>query len=101
MRSYAMPAVLASSLLLCAGCGKDAVTLPGETPVYTISCDNVLEECLAGAKVLCGGPYEAVSGLAADGKTPMPGSFGWVDTTGKQQAAGGSSGKYTIRIRCR
>ena len=102
MRSYSIPAILASGLLLCAGCGKDAITLPGEkTTIYTISCDHILDECLANAKVLCGSPYEVVGGVTADGKAPAPGSFGWVDTAGKQQAAGGSSGKYTIRIRCR
>jgi len=101
MRGHAMPVILASCLLLCAGCGPSGLTLPGETPIYTISCDNILEECLAGAKTLCGGPYDPVSGFSADGKTPAPGSFGWVDTAGRQQAAGGSSGKYTIRIRCR
>jgi hypothetical protein len=96
-----MPAVLASALLLCAGCGKGAVSLPGETPVYTISCDNTLEDCFAGATMLCGGPYEPAGGFVPGGKTPAPGSFGWVDTEGKQQAAGGSGGTYTIRIRCR
>ena len=95
-----MPALLASGLL-CAGCGKDVVSLPGETPVYTVSCDNTLDDCLAGAQTLCGGPYEPVSGLVADGKLPAPGSIGWVDMEGRQQAAGGSGGKYSIRIRCR
>jgi len=102
MRSYSIPVILASGLLLCAGCGKDAITLPGETTTYTISCDHILDECLANAKVLCNnGSYEVVGGMVADGKTPAPGSFGWVDTAGRQQATGGSSGKHTIRVRCR
>jgi hypothetical protein len=97
-----MLAVLTSGLLLCTGCGTGGVTLPGETPVYTISCDHSLDDCYAGAQTLCGGPYEPASGPASDGrKMAAPGSFGWVDSAGNQHDAGGSSGKYSIRIRCK
>jgi hypothetical protein len=93
-----MPAL---GLLLCAGCGTSKVTLPGETPVYTISCDRSLDDCHAGAQTLCNGPYEPVAESFAPGKKTAPGSFGWVDTSGEQQDSGSGSGKYSIRIRCK
>jgi hypothetical protein len=95
-----MLTVLALGLLLCAGCGKRAISLPGDAPVYTISCDNSLDDCHAGAKMLCNGPYEPVAKSLPDKKT-APGSFGWVDMAGDQQDLGGSGGKYSIRIRCK
>jgi len=93
-------AVLALGLLLCAGCGSRAVSLPGEAPVYTISCDNSLDDCYKGATMLCNGPYEPVA-EPLPGKKAAPGSFGWVDTSGEQQDLGSGGGKYSIRIRCK
>jgi hypothetical protein len=92
--------VLALGLLLCAGCGTRAVSLPGEMPVYTISCDNSLDDCYAGAKMLCNGAYEPIT-EPLQGKQAAPGSFGWVDTSGGQQDIGSGGGKYSIRIRCK
>jgi len=95
-----MLTVLTLSLLLCAGCGTSKLSLPGEAPVYTISCDRSLDDCHAGAQTLCNGPYELTTGPAA-GKQAAPGSFGWVDASGAQQDAGSGGGKYSIRIRCK
>ena len=61
MRIYAVLVILALGLLLCAGCGKREISLPGDTPVYTISCDNTLDDCYAGAQTLCNGPYEPIT----------------------------------------
>ena len=94
-----MLTVLALGLLLCAGCGNRVVSLPGETPVYTISCDRSPEDCLVGAQTLCNGPYEAVGGSSE--KKTAPGSFGWVAASGAQQDSGSSGGRYSIRIRCK
>ncbi|MDR0466944.1 MAG: hypothetical protein LBH94_06265 [Deltaproteobacteria bacterium] len=101
MHRHFMPAILASGLLLCAGCGKDVV-LPGEeAAVYTISCERGLDDCYAGAQALCGGSYAPVGGSSSDaGKKAAPGSFGWVDAVGQQHEGGGSGGQYSIRIRC-
>ena len=96
-----MLTVLAFGLLLCAGCMKGGVSLPGDTPVYTVSCDNSLDDCHVGARTLCNGPYAIEAGSASDGQKTAPGSFGWVDTSGQQQDAGSSSGRYSIRIRCK
>jgi hypothetical protein len=95
-----MLTLLTLGLLLCAGCGTNKVSLPGEAPVYTISCDHSPDDCHAGAQTLCNGPYESVT-ATAPGKKTAPGSFGWVDTAGDQQDSGSSGGKYTIRIRCK
>jgi len=92
--------ILAFGLLLCAGCAKK-VSLPGETPVYTVSCDNSLDDCHVGARTLCNGAYQLETGSATDDKKTTPGSFGWVDTAGQQQDSGSSGGKYSIRIRCK
>ena len=100
MRLYSMLAVLAFGLLFCGGCGKARVSLPGETPVYTISCDNTLDDCYVGAQTLCNGPYEHATALPDEKKT-APGSFGWVDAAGQQQDAGSGGGRYSIRIRCK
>ena len=100
MRIYFILAVLALGLLLCAGCGTKAMSLPGETPVYTISCDNTPDDCFVGAKTLCNGPYESVT-EPLPGKKAAPGSFGWVDSSGEQQDLGSGGGKYSIRIRCK
>ena len=100
MRMYAILAVLALGALLCAGCGTRAVSLPGDTPVYTISCDTHPDDCYAGAKTLCNGSYEAVT-EPLPGKNVAPGSFGWVDSSGEQQDIGSGGGKYSIRIRCK
>jgi len=96
-----MLTVLAFGLLLCAGCAKGGVSLPGDTPVYTVSCDNSLDDCHTGARTLCNGPYDLESGTVTDGKKTAPGSFGWVDTAGQQQDSGSSGGRYSIRIRCK
>ena len=96
-----MLTVLALGLPLCAGCGSGKVSLPGESPVYTISCDRSLDDCHAGAQTLCNGSYEPVAESSAPGKQTAPGSFGWVDASGEQQDSGNSGGKYSIRIRCR
>jgi len=95
-----MLTILALGLLLCVGCGKRVVSLPGDTPVYTISCDNVLDDCYTGAKTLCNGPYEPVNDPLGNRKTGA-GSFGWVDSSGQQQDLGSGGGKYSIRIRCK
>ena len=100
MRIYAMLAIPALGALLCAGCGKREISLPGDTPVYTISCDNTPDDCYAGAKTLCNGPYEPVT-APLPGKKAAPGSFGWVDSSGAQQDLGSGGGKYSIRIRCK
>ena len=100
MRMYSILAASALGVLLCAGCGARTVSLPGERPVYTISCDNSLDDCHAGAKTLCNGPYEGVSEILP-GKKAAPGSFGWVDNAGEQQDLGSGGGKYSIRIRCK
>jgi hypothetical protein len=100
MHKYSTLAVLALGLLLCAGCGKMQVSLPGETPMYVVSCDHSLDDCHEGARTLCGGPYESVS-EDLPGKKAGPGSFGWVGASGEQQDLGSGSGKYSIRIRCR
>ena len=93
--------VLAFGLLLCAGCGKNEVVLPGDTSaMYTISCDNTLDDCHAGARTLCNGPYESVT-EALPGKKSAPASFGWVDSEGEQQDLGSGGGKFSIRIRCK
>ena len=92
--------VLALAFLLCAGCGNRAVSLPGETPVYTISCDDSLDGCHAGAATLCNGSYESIT-EPLPGKKTSPGRFGWVDSSGAQQDLGSGSGKYAIRIRCK
>ena len=97
----AMLTVPAMWLLLCAGCATSKLTLPGETPVYTISCDRSLDDCHAGAQTLCNGPYEPVTASAAPDKKTAPGSFGWVDASGEQMDSGSSGGKYSIRIRCK
>ncbi|MDR2695556.1 MAG: hypothetical protein LBC79_04165 [Deltaproteobacteria bacterium] len=94
-----MLTVLALGLLLCAGCGKQTVSLPGETPVYTVSCDRTPDDCHVGAQTLCNGPYEAIS--AAPDKKAAPGSFGWVAASGEQQDSGSGGGRYTLRIRCK
>jgi len=94
-----MLTIPALGLLLCAGCGTNKISLPGEAPVYTISCDHSLDDCHAGAQTLCSGPYEPVT-AAPTGKTAA-GSFGWVDASGAQQDYGNSGGKYSIRIRCK
>jgi hypothetical protein len=96
-----MLTLLTLGLLLCAGCGPAKVAMPGETPVYTISCDRSPDDCHAGAQTLCNGPYESVTATAATGKKNTLGSFGWVDASGEQQDSGSSGGKYTIRIRCK
>ena len=96
-----MLTLLAFGLLLCAGCLKGGVSLPGDTPVYAISCDNNLDDCHAGARTLCNGSYELETGSVSEGKKTAPGSFGWVDATGQQQDAGSSGGKYSLRIRCK
>ena len=95
-----MLAILALGLLLCAGCGKQAVSLPGEAPVYTITCDRSPDDCHVGAQTLCNGSYEAISSAAPEKKT-APGSFGWVSAAGEQQDSGSSGGKYSLRIRCK
>ena len=95
-----MLAILAFSLMLCAGCAKGGLSLPGETPVYTVSCDNSLDDCHTGAYLLCNGPYEIEAEPLSHGRKAVPGSFGWVDTAGQQQDVG-NSGKYSIRIRCK
>ena len=95
-----MLTLLTLGLLLCAGCGTSKVAMPGETPVYTISCDRSPDDCYAGAQTLCNGPYEPVT-LTAPNKKTAPSSFGWVDTSGEQQDAGSGGGRYTIRIRCK
>ena len=92
---------LTLGLLLCAGCGTRKISLPGEAPVYTISCDRSLDDCHAGAQTLCNGPYEPVAGPSAPSRNTAPGSFGWVDVSGTQQDAGSGGGKYSIRIRCK
>ena len=96
-----MLTVLALGLLLCAGCGQSKVSLPGEAPVYTISCDHSLDDCHAGAQTLCNGSYEPVTASSAPNKKTAPGSFGWVDASGAQQDSGSSGGKYSIRVRCK
>ena len=101
MRLYSILAVLMFGLLSCAGCGTAKVSLPGETPVYTISCDNSPDDCYVGAQTLCNGPYEFVTGILPGESRAAPGSFGWVDPSGQQQDIGGSGGRYSIRIRCR
>ena len=101
MRLYSILAVLVFGLLLCAGCGKARVSLPGETPVYTISCDNTLDDCHVGARTLCNGPYEPVTGTLSDEKRMAHGSFGWVDASGQQQDVGSGGGRYSIRILCK
>jgi hypothetical protein len=97
----ALLTLLTFGLLLCAGCAKKGVSLPGETPVYTISCDNTLDDCHVGARTLCNGPYTLETGSETQDKKTAPGSFGWVDAAGQQQDAGTSGGKYAIRIRCK
>ena len=87
-------------LALGAGCGGRHVSMPGETPVYTISCDNSLEDCYSGAQQLCGGAYELET-APLTGKPSAAGSFGWVDTKGDQHDMGGVGGKHSIRIRCK
>jgi len=93
--------VLALGLLLCAGCAKGKISMPGDTPVYTVSSDNSLDDCHTGAQTLCNGPYELESGSVTDSKKTAPGSFGWVDVAGQQQDSGSSGGRYSIRIRCK
>ncbi|MCL1985012.1 MAG: hypothetical protein FWG59_00995 [Betaproteobacteria bacterium] len=100
MRIYSLLTVLAFSLLLCAGCGKREISLPGDTPVYTVSCDNTLDDCYTGAKMLCNGPYELAS-TPLPGKKATLGSFGWVDSSGEQQDLGSGGGRFSIRIRCK
>ena len=93
--------VLAFGLLLCVGCGKSQVSLPGDTSVvYTISCDATLDDCHAGARTLCNGPYEPVTEPSPGKKTAF-GSFGWVGPSGEQQDLGSGGGKYSLRIRCK
>ena len=99
MRLYLVLMIVFFSVILL-GCGGRKVSFPGETPVYTISCDNTLEDCYAGAQQLCGGAYELET-EPLTGKVSAPGSFGWVDVSGEQHDAGGVGGKYSIRIRCR
>ena len=100
MRIYSMLTILALGFLLCAGCGKREVSLPNDTPVYTISCDNTLDDCYEGAKTLCNGSYESVAESLPGKKTSL-GRFGWVDSSGEQQDLGSGGGKYSIRIRCK
>ena len=100
MRLYVILAVLALGLPLCVGCGSKAISLPGEMPVYTISCDHTLDDCHAGARSLCNGPYEQTIEPVL-GKKTAPGSFGWVDSAGEQQDLGSGGGKYSLRIRCK
>ena len=100
MRMYFILAVPALGVLLCAGCGTREISLPGDTAVYTISCDNTLDDCYAGAKTLCNGPYAPVA-EPLPGKKAAPGSFGWVDSAGEQQDLGSGGGRYSIRIRCK
>ena len=96
-----MLTIPALGLLLCAGCGTSKVAVPGETPVYTISCDRSPDDCHTGAQTLCNGPYEIATGSDSPDKKTVPGSFGWVDTSGAQQDSGSGGGKYTLRIRCK
>jgi len=101
MRIFLLMVVLAFGILLCAGCGKSQVSLPGDTSVvYTISCDNTLDDCHTGARTLCNGPYEAVT-EPSPGKKAAFGSFGWVGPSGEQQDLGSGGGKYSLRIRCK
>ena len=100
MHIYSILAFLAFGLLLCAGCGQRAISLPGVTPVYTISCDSTPDDCYAGAQTLCNGPYEPIT-EPLPGKKAAFGSFGWVDSSGEQQDIGSGGGKYSIRIRCK
>ena len=97
----AMLMIPALGLLLCAGCGSRQISMPGEAPMYTITCDHSLDDCHAGAHQLCNGPYEPVTGSSEPGRKTAPGSFGWVDASGAQQESGSSGGKYSIRIRCK
>ena len=97
---YAVSAVLTLAFSLCAGCGKREISLPGEKPVYAVSCDKSLDDCYAGAQMLCNGPYEAIT-TPLPGKKGMPGDFGWVDTAGEQQDLGSGGGTFSIRIRCK
>ena len=97
-----MLTILAFGLLLCAGCARGGISLQDETPVYTVSCDNSPDDCHAGARTLCGGPYEMEDGSppSADTGRTLSG-FGWVDVSGRQQDSGSGGGRYSIRIRCK
>jgi hypothetical protein len=100
MRTLLLVAIPALPLLMCAGCGSGKISLPGDAPVYTISCDNDPGDCYAGAQTLCGGAYEAAGGERR-GEDGRAGNFGWVGTDGSQLEAGSGGGRYSIRIRCK
>ena len=86
-------------LLLCSACGSKNISMPGEKPVYTVTCDNKPEDCHAGAQSLCGGPYTPET-RSTWAKQRAADSFGWVEPNGEQAEIGSGGGRYSIRIRC-